>query len=407
MNESGKLLIGAVKEQYLSSVRGIRGSGGIQEAFASWILGPKHQGLLDIDAAIRLASEASGASRTYREVAVLGYAAALANDSSEIEQSLVEGLKWLVGRAPFSQDPPSFEVDATALLGFALGAKICGDEKTKEWMGKFLKRSAAMRVSAWDRGLIAAAAVLSDNQSVSPVFSGSELADLRVALASRGVEGLELPDDSAHAMQQLLEDLESAEDAIRSAVRIRVLDWLSYEASLLTKDRLTIEDVCRLLERVPNSMKRWRWDGKIHWDIENEYHVQDLLWIILAPLIPDLEDEENLPSLGHKHPRYDLGIPSLHLIVEVKFVRQGTQRSFGKITEEIAADHTLYTTAGSNYNKIVAFVWDDSRSTEHHFELKQGLQKMPGVVGTIVVSRPAKMVGGDSRDSSEANPRSQ
>jgi hypothetical protein len=143
------------------------------------------------------------------------------------------------------------------------------------------------------------------------------------------------------------------------------------------------------------SMKRWRWDDKIRWKIENEYHVQDLLWIILAPLFADLEDEENLPSLGHKHPRCDLGIPSLHLIIEVKFIRKGTQSHFARITEEIAADHTLYTTAGSNYNKIVAFVWDDSRSSEQHFELKQGLQKMPGIVGTVIVSRPAKMVERD------------
>jgi hypothetical protein len=392
MTESRKLLIGAVKEQYLFAVRGIRGSGGLHEAFASWILGIQHETLLDLEAAVRVAS---GASRTYREVAVLGYAAALSNDASAIRKPLAEGLEWLAGRVPFAQPSPSFEIDGTALLGIALGAEVCGDDKIKKWMGNFLKRSAESRVSPWDRGLIAAAMVLSDNQGVASLSSGSELADLRVALASRGVAGLELPNDCEHAMHQVLQELEVAQDASRSAVRIRVLDWLSYETSLLTKERLTVEDVCRLLERVPMSMKRWRWDDKIRWKIENEYHVQDLLWIILAPLFADLEDEENLPSLGHKHPRCDLGIPSLHLIIEVKFIRKGTQSHFARITEEIAADHTLYTTAGSNYNKIVAFVWDDSRSSEQHFELKQGLQKMPGIVGTVIVSRPAKMVERD------------
>jgi hypothetical protein len=41
------------------------------------------------------------------------------------------------------------------------------------------------------------------------------------------------------------------------------------------------------------------------WDVENEYHVQNLLWAVLAPLFPDIDDEENLPSIGHKKPRAD------------------------------------------------------------------------------------------------------
>jgi hypothetical protein len=111
-------------------------------------------------------------------------------------------------------------------------------------------------------------------------------------------------------------------------------------------------------------------------------------------LFTDLEDEENLPSVGHKHPRCDLGIPSLHLIIEVKFLHKGSQKEFAKITEDIAADHTLYLRTGSLYDKIIAFVWDDSCSIEHHAELKQGLTQMPGIVGAVIMPRPAKMKRG-------------
>jgi hypothetical protein len=160
----------------------------------------------------------------------------------------------------------------------------------------------------------------------------------------------------------------------------------------------SLDQLLQLLKRVPASMKRWRWDnaeGKkgncVKWQIADEYHVQDLLWVMLAPLFPDLEDEENLPSLGHKHPRADLGIPSLHLIIEAKFIHKGGQAEFAKITEEIAADATLYRTAGSMYDRIIAFMWDDSCSIEQHHELEQGLLKMQGIIGAVVVSRPAKM----------------
>jgi hypothetical protein len=341
---------------------------------------------------VRIASVASGALRTYREVAVLGYAASLAQDFSTIKPSLISGLDWLIGRKPFAQDPPSFEVDGTALLGIALGAEVTGKGQVKEWMAKFLKYSFEMRISAWDKCLIAAVAVITGNSDLVPMPSETELADLRIALSSRGIANLHLfPDDCQHAMHQILDNPDIGKDTARAASRIRVLDWLSYETSLLTKERLTVEDVFHLLERVQVSLKRWRWDEKVRWVIDNEYHVQDLLWVILAPLFPDLEDEENLPSLGHKHPRYDLGIPSLHLIIEAKFIRRGTQSAFATITEEIAADHSLYTSVGSQYDKIIVFIWDDSCSTEQHGELKQGLLKMPRIVGAVIVARPAKM----------------
>jgi hypothetical protein len=73
----------------------------------------------------------------------------------------------------------------------------------------------------------------------------------------------------------------------------------------------------------------------------------------------------------------------------VKFIRQ--KADFAKVTEEIAADHTLYLRAGSSYNKIVAFIWDDSASSDQHAELKQALDKMPGIAGSVIVARPARM----------------
>ncbi len=78
----------------------------------------------------------------------------------------------------------------------------------------------------------------------------------------------------------------------------------------------TISQVGELLRRIPAALKRWPWEEKAktqhrdviaqRWDIQNEYHVQSLAWAVLRPVFPGLEDEENLPSLGHKHPRADL-----------------------------------------------------------------------------------------------------
>jgi hypothetical protein len=123
--------------------------------------------------------------------------------------------------------------------------------------------------------------------------------------------------------------------------------------------------------------------------IDNEYHVQNMLWVILAPIFPDLDDEEWLKSLGQHHPRADLAIPSLRVIIEVKFARENGK--FSDIIQEVAADASTYLQNGSGYTSMVAFVWDDAARTEEHAELRQGLVRIRGVSDAIVLPRPRKM----------------
>jgi len=400
MKESQKLLIDEVRRSCLDKIHLLKGTKSPEEAFAAWVLGETHRPHLDLVGAAKHAQATKGASRTYREVAVLGYAVSCVEDP-ELRRSLEDGLIWLSGRAPFAQGSPSYEVDGVSLLGFALGMRCCPVEKAKEWLAGFLNRSSTSRIGSLDKALIAAAARAIGHAEIAEMPEDPDLADMRVALSSRGVELHVLDNDEVLALKQALSGIAEAEPqshALRMAVRLRVLDWLSHDASLLADGKPTLEQVVRILQRIPAAMRRWRWDDRdgarrkaVRWEIENEYHIQDLLWIVLAPLFPDLEDEENLPSVGHKHPRCDLGIPSLHTIIEVKFIRKGTSSAFARVTEEIAADHSLYRRAGSNYDKMIVFVWDDSCSTEQHDELKQGMKQMPGIVDVIVVPRPGKM----------------
>ncbi len=63
-------------------------------------------------------------------------------------------------------------------------------------------------------------------------------------------------------------------------------------------------------------------------------------------------------SLGHLQPRCDLAIPSLDLIIEAKFIRQG--KSFSKVIGEIAEDVTLYLRSDTPWRRLIPIVWDDS-----------------------------------------------
>ena len=128
-----------------------------------------------------------------------------------------------------------------------------------------------------------------------------------------------------------------------------------------------------ILEGIAQSMSHWTYEtsGRVkgavpqQWEIDHEYHVQNLLWTLLRPVFSDLVDEQSLPKVGHKTPRYDLGIPSLGTIIEVKFMRKAGSAACRKTTEEIAADRSLYLGPTTGYSRLIAFIWDECRQQKN------------------------------------------
>lgn len=256
---------------------------------------------------------------------------------------------------------------------------------------------AKLRPVDWNEALIGAAlAVLSPSAEALP--RQQVAADLLIALSAKGL--VTIGEATRANSWTIISALTGEADGMtRAATQLAALTLLLRDASTLRPGSTSAADVARLLAGVSRSLRRWAWDEAprtkkslaAHWDIENEYHVQDMLWAILAPVFPDLDDEEWLKSLGQHHPRADLAIPSLQVIVEVKFLRKG-QAVFSSVIQQVGADASTYLQDGSGYRQIVAFVWDDEARTEQHAELRRGLMQIRGVEDAIVVSRPSKMV---------------
>ncbi|WP_445172578.1 PD-(D/E)XK nuclease domain-containing protein [Microcoleus sp.] len=176
----------------------------------------------------------------------------------------------------------------------------------------------------------------------------------------------------------------------------------NYEKGLLISSQsalgsFSLEDVSKLLKRVPAGLRRWTWEGNSRtkggqprqWYIENEYHVQNLLYFLLAAVFADIREEEYTRSVGQKKPRVDLEIPSLKLVIEIKFWYRRDRPQ--KIIGEIAEDTSLYLAQGSPHEQMIAFIWDDSRRTEEHDLLESGLKTLPGIFDVVIVSRPGCM----------------
>jgi hypothetical protein len=99
-------------------------------------------------------------------------------------------------------------------------------------------------------------------------------------------------------------------------------------------------------------------ETRSHWLINDEYHVQSLLWTILYPIYgASLVDERVLPDWGFVQPCSYLGITTLNLIITIKVVC--TLGDFSRIEEEIETDLAVFLEKSGVYNKMIVFIYVD------------------------------------------------
>jgi hypothetical protein len=360
-------------------------------AFAAWVLG-RHSDLSE-PTREAIAALGVGAQRTAAHVAALGYASAASMGGPELDAVLLDGLGWLGERAWFRpQQPLTLEADGIAALGISLGAKHL-ESTQAEWLKNLVVRSAQMPdLSPLSRSLFIAACEVIGAPGRQTLIGLTACA--RMALAARGIGQTPSEAITGNAWREAIHYATGS--APEAALALATLNALTDSSLPARLGRLEVSDVVRILQGVQHSLRRWAWEdaprtsnsGIARWDIENEYHVQALLWAVLAPIFPDLSDEQTLPPVGQKYPRVDLAITSMGLVVEAKFVRPQTR--FQDIIGEIAEDASLYGT-DLRLKHLVPFIWDDSARSEEHPTLLRGLQQLPMVAGAIVVSRPGKM----------------
>lgn len=323
-----------------------------------------------------------------------------------MEQTFVDRLRWQIGCTPrMNGQLQPFCLDSLALFGLTLGA-VGFDETLKtelaRWLGEFLEESYSRRnIMGWERAILSSISQLLPLEIVLAMPNGSNCSETRLVLARRTALKTVAQVSDAHA---LLQTLKTGEDNTQgfgpTAFRLSALEVISQESPVSGPATWTIERVVELLRRFPRALERWTWEDTPmtskqgaqarQWHIDHEYHVQNLLWGVLGPIFPDMEDEFYTEPIGQKHPRADLGLPSLGLVIEAKFLRASDKPQ--KVIEEIAADVSFYRAQGSKWQHIIPFIWDEGRRSEAHDTIEQGLAKLDGIAGTVIISRPGKMV---------------
>jgi hypothetical protein len=363
-------------------------------AFTWWMRGLTgwEKGILDT------ASAAVGAERLPDHAAAAGFAwLSLGRPVAEADP-IRDCLTWLAARRYFlSSRPWTLERDGVAVLGMSLAIRALPQaENLRQWLDHFVAEALkTLPVNTWEGSLMSAARIVLDparEAALLPALKGEVAASLyeRRLIGSYVGRG-EAAGEALARMDGL------NEGPARAAVLLVALDRLLKDTIPARLANIEIADVCKIAQGLPRSMKRWVWDEAKktpnsvpgRWDIENEYHLQSLLWAVFAPLFEDLDDEEYLKSIGQLQPRCDLAIPSLNLIIEAKFVRPKTR--FAAVIGEIAEDASIYIRADTPWRHLIAVVWDDGARTEEHHEFLAGLRKIDGVVDAVVIPRPSRM----------------
>jgi hypothetical protein len=365
------------------------------KAFTWWMLGRRGW---EVDI-LNEVSSATGAGKLPDHAAAAGFACHALGHAPHDSTPIQDHLEWLSARQYFLPNRPAhLERDGVAVLGLSLAITTLTDVgEYRRWLDEFITRAlGAFPVATWESSFILAARIVLDptrEAAALPTMSPEVAVALRAKglLGSYGTKG-----PTAWNAVAGMDGLD--EGSARAATLLVAFDRLVADSLPARLANVEVEDVRRIILALPRAMKRWTWDDAPktprsavgRWEIENEYHVQNMLWAILAPLFPDLDDEEYLKSLGQLQPRYDLAIPSLDLIIEVKFIREG--KSFSKVIGEIAEDVTLYLRSDTPWRHLIPVVWDNSSRTEEHYEFLSGLRRLDGVADAVVISRPARMM---------------
>ncbi|MEE2929224.1 MAG: hypothetical protein VX599_00770 [Pseudomonadota bacterium] len=335
-------------------------------------------------------------STNYQDVAAIGFALGSGVQDTALTSAFNEGADQLAGRKYFAPGrAPRFEIDSYAMLGIAIGYWATNASAAdKEWIIDCLNQSYDhLKQDLWQYSLARSAHAVMDSakdlEGIDPT--------IRVGVkAATGISTTE--EERVSAWGATIENI-GDQDGAKIAIYQRVYDVCAAALVRMPIHGAGLNELIELLVGVSESMSHWTYEVTRRvrgvtpqkWEIDHEYHVQNLLWTILRPVFPDLVDEETLQKMGHTSPRYDIGIPSLHTIVEVKYMRRRGQSELKKITDEIAADRSLYLREGSGYSTLVVFIWDEARQTEEYKTLQDGLESLTGIEKVIILPRPSKM----------------
>lgn len=156
---------------------------------------------------------------------------------------------------------------------------------------------------------------------------------------------LSVPDIDVQ-LQILLEDIES------TLLKIKYINKSAEEMV-----RAILNNFSNAIQKI---IKNRRKDHP-NFEIEDEYDVQDILYVILKSVFPNLRDEDAIGKVGAKTTKIDLIIREERILVEVKMIKEKDSNETHFI-EQLKADFESYHEC-KWLRKLFCFVYDPNKKT--------------------------------------------
>lgn len=128
---------------------------------------------------------------------------------------------------------------------------------------------------------------------------------------------------------------------------------------------LNAEEMVRsILNNFSNAVQKVikeRRKGHDNFEINDEYDVQDILYVILKSVFPNLKEEESTPKIGGTSSRVDFVLREEAIMIEAKMIKS-TDDNEKKFIDQLKVDFESYHEA-SFLKKLFCFVYDPFKKT--------------------------------------------
>lgn len=402
-------LLGVKKRDLEGRIKEVNLPGNLEGLFAQYVVG--------CDPALGIAWNVNCATEEwlvanrsdlqhYPNLSKLGFSLSLyaATAPTDAAKTFISDFATIRQRPPFPGDRISFAYQPVAFLGLALGAVAAGEQGLpfRAWLASLLDDHRLITTNAYQMLLYHYIRfVLVQEPFAIEDLRRYTVAD-ELALVDWGIRrgafrlvdpGVGLSDLHARVLTSA-----AVSDTTTFAASRAALIWSAVQSALVHSVQelvLSRNHVAAVLGRFEDALRRWRWDtsnsrNPICWPITSEREVQDIVWLILRSVFDDVVDEDTLPKFGHSTYRTDFGIPSLRLLVEVKYARQAS--GFKELEKEILEDSVAYLAeAHDRYDRILVFIYDHSASVQEHGVTTNALRGLPSIEDVVIVSRPSHL----------------
>jgi hypothetical protein len=403
------VLLGAQQHELIARIAAANTLGNLEGLFAFYAIGeePAFPLIWEVNCATEewLAANIDRLPH-FPVLAELGYALSLfaVTTPKSAAGAFLDGLAALLDRPPFPHDRISFAYQPVAFLGLALGTVSLGERGSSYRAGlvKVLNDDRLVTSNIYQRLLYHYIRFVLTGEPVliedfRHYANADDLAMVEWGVRRGAFRLVPLQADLSTLQARVLAAGAVADTTSLAPSRAAIL-WSAMQAALVRSIEelvLSRSHVMAMLRRFEDALRRWRWDtgnvrNPICWPITSEREVQDIVWLLLRSVFDDVVDEDTLPKIGHSTYRADFGIPSLRLLVEVKYARAAAD--FKKLEKEIMEDSVAYLAeAHDRYDCILVFIYDQSASGQEHGITTNALRKLPSIEDIVIVSRPSHL----------------